>query len=326
MAKPIRILSIDGGGIRGVMPAIILGEIEKRTGRSISDLFDLIAGTSAGGIIALALTKPGQNGRPQYSVKEVIDLFEGRREQLFHRSLWHRIQSVGNLAEVKYSSESIRQVMIDFFGETKLSEAVTDVLIPSYEIEQQEPFIFQRDRARRDQAADFLMSDAALATSAAPTYYEPHKIETDDLLGYRALVDGLVFASNPTLCAYAEAKSIHPENDDFIIVSLGTGEPPHRHVYDDIKNWGSVKWAQPLLDIVLYGSMMVVDYQIRQLLPPVNGVPRYFRFQPKLGSTETMMDNIEASNIRMLKLLVEELIKSEKEQFETVCKRLTESN
>ena len=90
MSDVIKILSIDGGGIRGLIPAVVLAEIEKRTGKPASELFDLIAGTSTGGILALGLTCPAADGRPRYSAERLIDLYQKEGNRIFNRSRWRR--------------------------------------------------------------------------------------------------------------------------------------------------------------------------------------------------------------------------------------------
>src|SRR5918997_6844902 len=99
-----KVLSIDGGGIRGIIPAMVLAEIERRTGKLTSEVFDLVAGTSTGGILALGLTKPGQDGGPEYSAEELIELYEAEGEEIFSRPVWHRLHSLWSVAEEKYPS------------------------------------------------------------------------------------------------------------------------------------------------------------------------------------------------------------------------------
>src|SRR5215207_852037 len=130
-----KVLSIDGGGVRGIIPAMVLAEIEARTGKKSAEMFDLVAGTSSGGILALGLTKPGQDGGPEYSAKKLIDLYETEGGKIFSIPAWHRIQSVGGLAEEKYPSEGIEEVSRQYFGDRRLAEALTEVLIAAYEIE-----------------------------------------------------------------------------------------------------------------------------------------------------------------------------------------------
>src|SRR5215204_3408835 len=122
-----KVLSIDGGGIRGIIPAMILAEIERRTGRFTSELFDSVAGTSTGGILALGLTKPGQGGEPEYSAEERIELYETEGEEIFARPVWHRIHSAGGVAEEKYPSTGIEGVAAKYFGDARLADALTEV-------------------------------------------------------------------------------------------------------------------------------------------------------------------------------------------------------
>src|ERR671910_191523 len=170
-----KVLSIDGGGIRGIIPAMVLAEIEGRTGKRSAEVFDLVAGTSTGGILALGLNKPGQDGGPEYSAKKLIELYETEGGKIFDRSVWHRIHSVGGLAEEKYPATGIEEVAKRYFKDVRLAEAITEILVAAYEIEKRGPWFFKRRHAR-DQAREgdnFLLREVARATSAAPTYFEP---------------------------------------------------------------------------------------------------------------------------------------------------------
>src|SRR5215204_3709350 len=137
-----KVLSIDGGGIRGIIPAMVLAEIERLTGKRIAEMFDLVAGTSTGGILALGLTKPGQDGKPQYSAKKLIDLYETEGGKIFSIPVWHQIHSVGGVAEEKYPATGIEEVAKEYFGELRLAEALTEVLVTAYEIEKRGPWFF----------------------------------------------------------------------------------------------------------------------------------------------------------------------------------------
>lgn len=203
-----RILSIDGGGIRGIVAAVVLAELEQRVGRPIADCFDLIAGTSTGGIIALALTRPAPDGRPSYSAQDLVGFYSELGPWIFERSPSWAARTIGSLAGPKYDSDRLAEALEDQFGDTLISAALRDVLITSYDIERREPFFFKSHFARVRQERDFRMRDAALATAAGPTYFAPVRVLTDDTIGYRALVDGGVYANNPAMCAWVEALSL----------------------------------------------------------------------------------------------------------------------
>jgi len=326
MPKRVKILAIDGGGIRGVIPAVVLAEIERLTQKPAASLFDLIAGTSTGGILALALTRPDAQGKPQYSAADVIGLYENEGSKIFHRSLWHWIGALGNVAEEKYPSQGIEDVLERYFGASRLQDATTEVLITSYEIERRFPFFFRSRHARTRPDYDFPMKWVARSTSAAPTYFEPCKLNATPPEDYYALIDGGVYANNPAMCALVEAKTTQPEAQDFLVVSLGTGEQFRRIPYDKAKGWGLAQWAQPVFEIVLDGVSSTVDYQLRQLLAPAaDGTRRYYRFQTRLEPGSEGMDNASADNIRNLMLQGEALVRDRAEDLKILCQQLLDA-
>ncbi len=318
----IKILSIDGGGIRGIIPAIILSEIEERTKKPISHLFDLIAGTSTGGILALGVTKPNHEGKPEYHASDIAKLYEDHGETIFHQSLLRKINNLGSLLDEKYPSKNIERILNHYFKNTYLNEAVTNVLITGYEIERRAAFFFKSKYAKSDKRRNFLMKDVARATSAAPTYFEPEKIPTEDLAEYFALIDGGVFAGNPAMCAYVEAIKMFPEEKDFLMVSLGTGELTNPIYYNKAKNWGIASWARPILDVVLSGVSDTVDYQLKKLLPPDEGIKKYYRFQVRLDEASDNMDNASRMNLRALKLYAENIIRDQSDTLNILSEQL----
>ena len=307
--QPLRVLSIDGGGIRGVIPALVLADIERRVGKPISEIFDLIVGTSIGGLIGLALVTPDAEGKPRYSARTLSRLIEKNADRVFERSLWHKVTAVGNLADSKYPEEGFNRVLAEMFGEVKLSEALTSVMVTSYEIERRIPFFFRSRNARLRDGYDFPMAQVVRATTAAPTYFEPAHVPSEDGHDYFALVDGAVFAYNPALCALIEAQEIAAGNREIFMVSLGAGELTRRLPYEECRNWGATTWAQPLFSLMCDGVAHSVDHQIRHILQQgANGRPNYFRFQVRLDVGNDDMDDTSRSNVRVLKLLAEDMI------------------
>ncbi|QNU68379.1 patatin-like phospholipase family protein [Ruminiclostridium herbifermentans] len=305
-----KILSIDGGGIRGIIPAMVLAEIEKMTSKPICKLFDFISGTSTGGIITLCLTKPSNNNQdlPEYSAQDIVNLYVENGKKIFSSDILHRIISFNGLFDEKYSSDGIESLLKKYLGTSKLSECLTRVLIPSYEIELRRPFFFKSwlAKSKNDKKHNFYMWQVARATSAAPTYFEPFKLEIDkDTNEYYSFIDGGVFANNPAMCAFADAKVIYKNIEDILIVSLGTGEFTKSIPHDKAKDWGLAKWAKPILDTIFDGESDTVNYQLRQLLKPNN----YYRIQAsleQLGKDE--IDDASDKNIHELILLGKSLI------------------
>ncbi len=295
----------------------MLTELERRTGRSVAETFDLVAGTSTGGILALALTMKGSDGGPAWSAEEMIALYEEEGPSIFSRSLWDRVRSVEGLFDEKYPPEGMEKAFRTYLGEARLSEALTEVLVTAYEIEQRTTFFFKSTKARADERDDFAIRDAAQATSAAPTYFEPVRLEREHGRPDLALVDGGVFANNPAMCAYAEA--LKDEGDDeIVLLSLGTGELTRPLPYEDAKDWGLAEWAKPIIDVVFDGVSDATDHHLEQII----GRERYFRFQTRLDRARDDMDDASKGNLHLLKQEAEELLRDERDRFEQLIAAL----
>ncbi len=311
--RPFRILSVDGGGIRGIIPAVVLREIEKITKQSISALFDLMAGTSTGGIIACGLATPGASGGPRYAARDMARFYEKKGPEIFHLSPLRRLFTLGGWAEEKYPAHAIERELMRFFGITSLSETLTPLLIPAYEIERRFPFFFKSHRAVSDAAYDYPLWQAARATSAAPAYFEPAKVTSRTGRSY-ALIDGGVFANNPALCAFVEARAFF-EAGEIVLVSLGTGKQDRPIPYEKASGWGKAGWAPRILDVMMDGVSDTVDYQLRQLLDG----DHYFRFQADLNLADDDMDDTSPLNLLKLREQGERLVARERTRIEKLC-------
>jgi uncharacterized protein len=315
----IKILSIDGGGIRGIIPAIILSVIEEKTGKTIAELFDIIAGTSTGGLLALALTKPLPDGTPQYSAKKLIELYEQEGGNIFFNP-----EGPPSQMKPKYPSDGIEEVLGRYFEETRLSEALQEVLITSYDVEKSSPYFFKRHQAQaKPNLHDFPMAKVGRATSAVPGYFEPLRLEVNEpAFPNRVLIDGGVFASNPAMCAYGEAKTLYPDARDFLLVSIGTGELTRKLCYEEIKDWGMAQWLQPLLDVIFDGVADTVDYQLKELLPSEFCNKYYYRFQTDKLEPDSAIDDASYCNIQFLKNLAQTIIEKQDRDLEELCQQL----
>jgi patatin-like phospholipase/acyl hydrolase len=321
MADFLRVLAIDGGGIRGVIPSTVLAEIESRTESRIADLFDLIAGTSTGGILALGLVKPSDRdpATPHYHASDLAGLYENEGGRIFARSRWHSVLAVDNLLGGKYDAAGLEAVLEQYFGDARLGDAIAETLVTSYELGTREPWFFARHKARKDPAgSDFPMRFVARATSAAPTYFEPEELSSTKPPG--GMIDGGVFANNPAMCAYVEAKDLHPDADDVLVVSLGTGQHTRPIHYAEAKDWGLAHWAKPILEVVFDGVSDTVDHQMKILCRDSDaGDPRYYRFQTELDIGSDDMDDVTATNMAALKQKAHELIEQQSDSLDRLC-------
>ena len=340
-----KILAIDGGGIRGIIPAIILTEIEKRTQKQIFSLFDLIAGSSSGGILALGLTKPrldlaGSDSPPvaQYSAEELLQIYLEYGAEIFYEPFWEQL--LGQLEDIfvqpKYSSEGREEIIKQYFGDSPLENNLKEVFVTSYDIEQRIPIFFtnklekQQTKSKkfRKLCLGFTLTDAALATSATPTYFAPYRVSSShNTNGFYTLVDGGLVANNPANLAILEAQISRQENqqalniEDILVVSLGTGSLTSVYPYDQVKNWGLLQWTKPLLNMVLDGGSEVVAGELERLFEATNKGHKtsYYRFQPFLKSELEDIDNAKPENLRQLQTLANILIQEKNQEIDELC-------
>ena len=310
----MRILSIDGGGIRGIIPGQVLvaleHEIQDITGdpnRRIADCFDLIAGTSTGGILACLYLCPSaqQPDRPRFSADEAVNLYLQNGDDIFDVSVFKRIESLGGLADEKYSADELERVLKLYFGDLKLGHLMKPCLVPAYDITRREAKFFnQADVAAEGSGRDFYVRDVARATSAAPTYFEPANIQAMDKKVY-PLIDGGVFTNNPAMCACVEAFTMNPKLKlpDLKVLSLGTGKVDRPYHYSEARDWGKLGWVVPVLDIMMSGVSETVDYQLQTLFESAGCGTQYLRLQLDLAKSKNVdgqMDNASEENMRAL--------------------------
>ncbi|MBW4493334.1 MAG: patatin-like phospholipase family protein [Oscillatoria princeps RMCB-10] len=323
MSKFTRILSIDGGGIRGIIPGQILvlleEKLQKRTGNPearIADFFDFIAGTSTGGILTCIYLCPDpQNpGRPRFTAQEAVEFYLQRGKRIFSRTLWQKIRSLGGIIDEKYSAEPLEKLLANYFLDLKLSQLLKPCLIPAYDIQKRRAYFFTQHDAVADDKSDFLVRDVARATSAAPTFFEVAKV-TSLTNNFYPFIDGGVFANNPALCAYAEVRtklkdklseadpsSGNPAAKTAVLLSLGTGNIKERYEYEKAKDWGKIQWVRPVINITMTGVAETVDFQTKQVFYTLNKQEQYLRINPVIRNNSPMavMDNTSDENLNTL--------------------------
>jgi uncharacterized protein len=321
MSDFIKVLSIDGGGIRGIIPGVVLTALESKlqakyndASLKIGDCFDIIAGTSTGGILTTALLCPDENNanKPKYSALDALNLYMTRGEAIFDISFWQKVKSKGGLTDEKYSNAELLEALDDYFGDTKLSELIKPCLLTSYDIRNRKTVFFNQMDALKNKFDDFFVRDLAYSTAAAPTYFECAHIKSLTNIPY-TLIDGGVFANNPTLCAYSEVRNKftgHPTAKDMAILSIGTGYSKKPYYYQEAKDWGLINWVRPILDIMMSGVSETVDYQLQQIYNAVGKSGQYVRINAALKFASPELDDASVENLDKLNQDGADIVKS----------------
>jgi patatin-like phospholipase/acyl hydrolase len=340
-----RVLSIDGGGIRGLIAARVIARLEELISaeageeRRLTDCFHMFAGTSTGGLLALGLTvpDPGNPSRPRLSGRDLVDLYMTEGPRIFGDTL-HKLLSLGGWIAPKHSEARFERALRDRFGDARLRDALRELIVTSYDMSEPGPHFFKRWRARQSGDRDVEMVDVGLATSAAPTYFPSHGLDG------RALVDGGLFAANPSVAAVVEALKRRDEEPhdlsagDLLLVSLGTGQHETGHRQSQVRRWGRIGWILPrrqdpaLIAAFLDGQSDAADHWVEILLnhepgravidPATRGVgPRYFRFQTTL-SASTALDDARPRALAQLNDAADRLLAEQDERLREVARRL----
>ncbi|XP_078156600.1 patatin-like protein 2 [Carex rostrata] len=334
----VTILSIDGGGVRGLIPATILSFLESKLQEldgedaRIADYFDVISGTSTGGLVATMLAAPNKQKRPLFSAKDIISFYNDNVPKIFPSN---RNGNIGLLASIfgpRYTGKYLQSKIRELLGETRLHETVTEVVVPTFDINFLQPTIFSTNEAKTDASKDALLSDVCISTSAAPTYLPAHHFTTKDRLGKTRsfnLVDGGVAANNPTLLAVNHVtKEIVIQRGDyfpvkpvdygkFLLISLGTGSAKQEQKYkaEAAAKWGLLSWltykgSNPLIDCFSQASADLVDIHASVLFQALHCEKNYLRIQDdSLEGTAASLDNSSNENLLKLVQIGNELLK-----------------
>jgi patatin-like phospholipase/acyl hydrolase len=316
MNKKISILSIDGGGIRGIIPAVILNyleeELQRKTGNPqtcLADYFDMIAGTSTGGILTCFYLLPPSSSQEQHSkyfAYEAIRIYADYGKNIFKPKAIKPFRGISNLFSEKYLEDGLESILNEVMGDALLSASRKYCLVTAYDITNRKAILFTTPEAKKYIHRDYYMRDVARATSAAPTYFKLAAIHSrGGAASY--LIDGAMFAADPALCAVVEAnkssfsKGNNPSFSDMYVVSVGTGKEVKKYDYQKAQHWGIAQWAVPVLNIMMASSSEVGSYQLRQLFSVVGCSDCYVRLEPGLNKANPEMDDVSKENINNLK-------------------------
>jgi hypothetical protein len=232
-----------------------------------------------------------------------VDLYLNYGDDIFSVPLFKRITSLDGVSDERYPADVLEKTLARYLGDTRLSQLVKDCAITAYDIAEREVVVFNsrdnRDGSRPDK--DYLLRDVARATSAAPTYFQPANIVALDR-SVRPLVDGGVFANNPSLCAYAELSAEQARSiGDIALLSIGTGLVEKAYSYSEAKDWGALGWVKPIIDITLSAGAEAVHYQLQRLFEALGAEQQYVRIDPQLSpGTSPDLDDARVANMKRL--------------------------
>lgn len=274
----VRVLSIEGGGVRALIPGRVLLALERKLQAiagpeaRLIHYVDLVAGTSSGGVLACLLASPDM------SVAKAVERFRADLSASFKPS--------GLLDKLKhfYDSGSLRQLMAAAFGDLKLSQLTTACLVPAYDLSRRAPLLLGQHRAKADPAVDLRVADVALASVSVPIFFDPCEMVFPDG-AKRLMIDGCLFAKNPAAIALDEARNYfvpRPLASDICVISLGSGRFATEE--RDVSGWHFWEWIPELLQIAMDSTADLVHTELAQLYHGMGRPQQYLHIDATLPS------------------------------------------
>lgn len=252
------ILSIDGGGVRGIMECMILKEIEKRLRKlkkvdvNLADYIDIISGASTGGIIAAIISCPDGNGNYKYDCEDAFNFYKDNLYSIFNKSK----RLFGGFT-YKYNEKTLESLLNKYFGDLELKDFPNHVIIPTVDLKTSNAYFFSNIKVN-DERIDYKIKDVLRCTSAAPTYFKPK--ETGSIVG----IDGGMVANDTAICCISKLQKYEDTNiEDICLINIGSGavKPETKNA---LSTWTVLNWATSITNIMLYANGGLVKYQLKQ--------------------------------------------------------------
>lgn len=300
-ASPVPLLSIDGGGIRGLIPALVLAELEQKIGKKTSDIFPLMVGTSTGGLLALGLNL--QSPSFENSAESMVNLYRTQGKFIFPNHFWSKIRRTAGLWLSRYDATPLEHLLLERFGSYQMKDIQNAVGVTTFDIKTQKALLLTNKeiKEKNDFHSPVLtmpLRVAARATSAAPTYFDPCPWNNS------LFIDGGVAANNPILHTFCYGKTLFP-NCSYYILSLGTGKSIGS---PSPQGGGLLPWALPALHLLQEAPMAQLEHHMSFLLEKEHN--SYLRLQPNLGPHPIDLADASDISLKILEKKALDLMKS----------------
>ncbi|MBN4060451.1 patatin-like phospholipase family protein [bacterium AH-315-I20] len=319
--KPVRILSLDGGGMRGIIPATILQSFETISGKRIPELFDVVVGTSTGAILSAGLTVQNEQGKAKYQASDFVKLYQDMGNTIFHKDKV-LLEVLEGVTRPSYDPKGYEALLLSYFSDATLADALCDVVVPSIELEDMRMHIFSRANATKNASENYYIRDLIRAATAAPSYFPAANLHSLDGANGGTFVDAGVSSNNPGVMALAEAKALVGECR-CVFISLGTGtisKPIHAL---QAKTWGDVEWLGHIFDLQGDAQSSYTEAAITTFLEE-NKDNIYHRFQIDLQTMPFKLDDTNASHLQELRAAAKDLVAEKSETIHALVQHLTE--
>lgn len=334
------VLVIDGGGVRGIVPARILETIEARTGKPIAELFDMVGGISTGAIVAAGLTVPDENnpGKPKYTAENIKDFYFKQAPKIFPELRFKSLRQISSSAA--YDPRPLEDTLLTYFGDNKISDSLVSLMIPATDIKNFRPAWMTSIKGQPDHSDEgwstMLMRDAIRGATTAPTYFPAKYVTTTpnpDVPGVQhrhTLIDGGFFSGNAMRRMLTQARKVAPPDAEIVVVHVGTGMIGNSLSPEEWNKLGplgmlSKKKGSVLMSLAINIGILDMAQDLRDELGDrfisLNG---NIDFEDTINHPSTEMDDASLSNMQLLENFADRIIKDNGDDVDRLCHMLAE--
>lgn len=318
----VYILSISGGGIHGIIPAKILSYIESKTGKPISELFDLIIGTSTGAFQSIFLTIPNKNGAPKHSAKEMLVVYNQLAKRMLKTSWYHEVATLNGMLGPKFTNESRVKFFQQLGNNTRFGHLLTNVVIPTYDIIHSRPLLFVNWHISKHGPLylddNYRSNDILLAATSAPTLYPATRVGRKG--NTHTLIDGGIFIADPAISGLILAMTVYP-NRKYVLVSLNTGI---RNLKLRSARFGGIgQWLMNYLPTQANAGQEFESILLENLSRNHPELLEFYSFDTMIP--EEPIDNITPKNIQILNQSADQMIRNNHQQLDKLITVLLSS-
>ncbi len=329
------VLCIDGGGVRGIIPARILENIEERTGKPIAELFDMVGGISTGAIVAAGLTVPDENdpAKPKYTAENIKDFYFKQAPRIFPEMRFKMIRQISSSAA--YDPRPLEETLETYFGETRIRDSLIHLMIPAIDIKNFKPVWMKSIKGQKDLSPEgwssMLLRDAIRGATTAPTYFPAKHVTTtpnEDMPGVQhrhTLIDGGFFSGNAMRRMLTQARRLAPPDAEIVVVHLGTGMVGNSLSPDEWNRLGTLGMVSKERGAVLLS--LAVNIGILDMADELNEEigDRFISFNGNIDYEDrkvhpsTEMDDARPENMKRLEVFADRIISENAADFDRLC-------
>ena len=322
--KVVRILSIDGGGVRGIIPLHILKYLEDKTHKPIVDLFDVFIGTSTGAIIVVGITEPKKTAMVS-QVSRMLELYTDFSGTIFRRPFWYKLASLNGYINSKYLPRYRNQLLEEWFPKVRLSELNKMVIIPAYSLQHEVPHLFSSWAAKKDAKKDYYVAPLLEGATSMLTIFPPMEVYNVRRDQSDVLTDSALYLDNPVTQGELIAKAIYPHKK-YIIVSLGTGKHLYKMAHG--KNlteghWGIIQSTKLLIHTAAHAASATANMAtLREYESPNSSIVIYCRFNIDINPDHSYPFNATPPNIKAMNAYGKRIVQENKPALDLLARVL----